>query len=66
MKTADVVTLVNKLAPQLLDGLASAERVAVLEEAALRRLRANSVIARGVTVQTQCFCCSKVEPGISR
>ena len=46
MKTADVVTLVNKLAPQLLDGLASAERVAVLEEAALRRLRANSVIAR--------------------
>ena len=46
MKTADIVARVNKLAPRILDGLASAEMAAVLEEATLRRLRASSVIAR--------------------
>jgi CRP-like cAMP-binding protein len=46
MKTADIAAFVSKLAPKILDGLASAESEAVLKAATLRRLRANSVIAR--------------------
>jgi CRP-like cAMP-binding protein len=46
MITANIAAHVHKLAPRILGGLASAECHAVLEAATLRRLRANSVVAR--------------------
>jgi CRP-like cAMP-binding protein len=46
MKTADIAAHLNRLAPRILDGLSSTESKAVLEKATLRRLRANSIIAR--------------------
>jgi CRP-like cAMP-binding protein len=46
MIKADIAAHVSKLAPKILEGLASDESEAVLEKATLRRLRANSVIAR--------------------